>query len=182
MYKHFLSGKVSALTQNQQNKISRLARSNTTNYFWKTNVFSYLLALCCFVSLCNSVTARTTSMESSASTTSFSTDSIPPTYSYGDSEEFTPKGSNRTDVDFQNYYLQVNSSRNRAAAMDEYRFYSKYWNTQLLEGDGPMKFKIIIGPFDTRSDARYEKHLHSDKIKSDAFPRPSHEIIKMRRP
>lgn len=177
MLEYLSTAKVSTLIQNQQpNKNSKLARNNNVVSNWKTGFHGCLLAFCCFVNLPNSMTAKTAFTESSAIITSFLADSIPPAYYYENMEQFTSKGAERTAADFQNYYLQVVAARNYAAINDELTFYKTFIDTYLGERPDNTPYKIFIGPFPTRADARIFKRNNPDLVPTDAYPCPSHAV------
>ena len=95
---------------------------------------------------------------------------------YERSQEFTSKGVERTAADFQNYYLQVIAARNYAAINDELTFYKTFIDTYLGERPDNTPYKIFIGPFATRADARIYKRNNPDLVPMDAYPCPAHTV------
>lgn len=88
----------------------------------------------------------------------------------------TSKGIERTAADFQNYYLQVIAAKNYAAIQDELTYYKTFVDTYLGERPDNAPYKVFIGPFPTRADARIYKRNNPDLVPSDAFPLPAHTV------
>ena len=81
--------------------------------------------------------------------------------------------------EFGNYYLQVICSRSRDNAMDEFNYYGNFVETHFCEDDDDFPYKVVIGPFKTRADARIYKRNNPDFIPDDAFPCPPHTVEPM---
>lgn len=99
-----------------------------------------------------------------------------PAPKYGLSEEFTAKGIERTEADFENYYLQVVAANNIAAINDELTVYKNFINTHLGKRQDSTPWKIFIGPFRTRAEAKIYKINNPRLVSEDAFPCPAHTV------